>query len=66
MKLTAGEGQFVTVPDHMVDHYLSRGWKKVEAPKPKSSAPAQDAPTEPKPRRGRRKVSGESGVDTAE
>ena len=64
MKLTAGEGQFVTVPDHMVDHYLSRGWSKVE--KPKSSAPAQDAPTESKPRRGRRKVSGESGVDAAE
>lgn len=64
MKLTAGEGQFVTVPDHMVDHYLSRGWKKAEGPK--SSAPAQDAPTESKPRRGRRKVSGESGVDTAE
>ena len=66
MKLTAGEGQFVTVPDHMVDHYLSRGWSKVETVKSGPSAPAQDAPTESKPRRGRRKVSGESGVDAAE
>lgn len=69
MKLTAGEGQFVTVLDHMVDHYLSRGWSKVEAAKPKPSAPAQDAPAANKPaarRGGRRKVSAESGVDATE
>lgn len=65
MKLTAGEGQFVTVPDDMVDHYLSRGWKKVEPAKAVDSAPVQDAPSKPA-RRGRRKVSGESGVDATE
>lgn len=67
MKLTAGDGQFVNVPDRMVDHYLSRGWRKVESRKADPVAPAQDAPPKPAaPRRGRRKVSGDSGVDATE
>lgn len=65
MKLTAGDGQFANVPEHMAGRYLAKGWVEVK-PKPTPRAAEVPAESKPAPRRGRRKVSSDDGVDATE